>query len=56
MVIYETYVNRRMQKEENRVHDNYEELDRGGGSGVKDSPPVYDVPVDRDWAWIILFS
>lgn len=45
-----------MQKEENRVHGNHEELDRCGGSGVKDRPTVYDVPVDRDWAFVILFS
>ncbi|XP_034328621.2 monocarboxylate transporter 12-like isoform X1 [Magallana gigas] len=45
-----------MQNKENRVHGDHEELDRCRGSGVKDSPPVYDVPVDRDWAWVILFS
>lgn len=31
-------------------------MNRCGGSGVKDSPTVYDVPVDRDWAFVILFS
>lgn len=49
-------VNKSMQNKENRVHGDHEELDRCRGSGVKDSPPVYDVPVDRDWAWVILFS
>lgn len=56
MVNQETYVNKSMQNKENRVHGDHEELDRCRGSGVKDSPPVYDVPVDRDWAWVILFS
>lgn len=56
MVIYETHVDRRMQKEKNHVHGSHEDLDKGEESGVKDTPLVYDVPVDRDWAWVILFS
>lgn len=56
MVIYEIHVDRRMQKEKNHVHGSHEDLDNGQESGVKDTPQVYDVPVDRDWAWVILFS
>lgn len=49
-------LDRRMQKEKNHVHGSHEDLDKGEESGVKDTPLVYDVPVDRDWAWVILFS
>lgn len=46
----------RMQKEKNHVHGVNENLDKGQESGVKDTPLVYDVPVDHGWAWVILFS
>lgn len=45
-----------MQKEKNHVHGVNENLDKGQESGVKDTPLVYDVPVDHGWAWVILFS
>uniref|UniRef100_K1PPY0 Monocarboxylate transporter 14 n=1 Tax=Magallana gigas TaxID=29159 RepID=K1PPY0_MAGGI len=45
-----------MQKEKNHVHGVNENLDKGQESGDKDTPLVYDVPVDHGWAWVILFS
>lgn len=45
-----------MEKVKNYILGSLEELDKSRVAGTKDNPQVYDVPVDRDWAWVILFS